>query len=484
MQGSAISAAIHIAAVSGLYIAVAMLIPSAIDLYYSNPDWQVFAVSAFFVGGVCLAIALATRNEPPPFSKRLGFLVVNILWLWLSICGAVPFYLSSLELNLASSFFESVSAITTTGSTIMSNISDAPPGILIWRSLLQWMGGIGILALGLFILPALRIGGFAFFKLESSETNDKPFSRFIIFARALMAVYIVLTVACALCYGIAGMPAFDAINHAMTTISTAGFSTHDASLGHFDSLAVLWVGIVFMIIGGLPFSILILLVARGRLDALKDPQIYFFLSCVLLLGVGVGVYLRLGLEMEFAEALTHAFFNMISILTTTGYSSQDYTAWGPAVVVLVFFVSFMGGCAGSTTGGMKSYRFIVIGNTIRAGLYRLVYPHAINTVRYGARAVDQEFQHTVFLFTGAFFALWIVGAIALSTFGYDFITAMSGSATAIANVGPGIGPIIGPAGNFAPLQDGAKVILSILMLLGRLEVLTVLVILTPIFWRD
>ena len=477
--------AIFIAAVTGFYLAVAMLVPAAVDLYFGNPDWHVFVLSSFLIGMTCLAAAMATRGSPPPFSKRLGFLLVNLLWLTLSLAGALPFYLSSLGLDAADSLFESVSAVTTTGSTVISGLDDTPPGILIWRSLLQWMGGIGIVALGLLVLPFLRVGGFSVFKMESSDTGEKPFARFAVFVRAFFAIYAGLTALCAITYGALGMGLFDAVNHAMTTLATGGFSTHDASFGAYaGNPALIWAGTVFMAIAGLPFSVLILFVVRGRLDALRDPQIFAYLATAVVIAIVIAMALRLSAGDDFGHALTHAAFNTVSVITTTGFASADYSLWGPLAVTVLFFATFLGGCSGSTSGGLKAYRLVIIANSVRAGVRRLVYPNGIHTVRYGNMTVDADMQRTVFLFVCAYFVIWALGAMALAATGLDVETAVSGSITALANVGPGIGPVIGPAGNFAAIGDPAKLILVLLMLLGRLEILAVLVLFSPLFWRD
>lgn len=488
MNGQTIRSAIFIAAISGIYLAVAMLVPAMVDLYYSNDDWKIFALSAFFIGGLSFALALATRGNPAPFSKRLGFLVVNMLWLSLTLIGAIPLYLSPIGLSFADAVFESTSAITTTGSTVISGLDNLAPGLLMWRSLLQWMGGIGIVALGLLILPFLKVGGFSFFKMESSDTGEKPFARFAVFVRALIAIYLGLTALCAILYGTFGMGTFDAVNHAMTTVSTGGFSTRDASFGAFmsmsNALPLLWTGTVFMLIGGMPFSILILFAVRGRLDAMKDPQIAAFLGIIFAATLAITVSLRIGTGDSFAHSFSHAAFNVASIVTTTGYASADYTQWGPFVITLAFFLTFLGGCSGSTSGGLKSYRIIILVNTVRAGIRRLIYPNAIHSIRYGTITVEGEMVRAVLLFLGLYIFLWASGAIALAATGLDLETSLSGSITALANVGPGVGKIIGPSGNFAILPDTSKLILSTLMLLGRLEIFVVLVMFSPAFWRD
>ena len=338
--------------------------------------------------------------------------------------------------------------------------------------------------MGLLVLPFLKVGGFTVFKIESSDTSEKPFARFAVFVRAFFAIYIGLTVICAILYRVLGMSDFDAVNHAMTTLATGGFSTHDASFGAFQSPALIWTGTIFMAIAGLPFSVLILFAVRGRLDALRDPQIFAYGGLLLILSIIIALSLRLSQDESFGMALTHSAFNVVSIVTTTGFASTDYTLWGPLAVTILFMATFLGGCSGSTSGGIKAYRLVIIASSIRSGLMRLIYPNSVRPVRYGSVAVEPDMQRTVFLFVCAYVGIWALGSIALAATGLDVETAISGSITALANVGPGIGSVIGPAGNFAPLGDPAKLILIFLMLLGRLEILAVLVLLMPAFWRE
>jgi len=470
-------------ALCALYLSLAMFLPALVDLYYGHDDWQVFAMSGFMVGGLATATALATRGPPPVFNKRLGFLLVNVLWAMFSLVGAIPLFLAEHELSFAQALFESISGITTTGSTVIVGLDTMPPGILLWRSLLSWLGGIGIVGLGLFVLPFLKVGGASIFKLESSETNDKPFARLASFTRAFLIVYVLLTLACAIAYDLAGMDHFDALNHAMSTVATAGFSTHDMSFAYFDNNVLLVVGTIFLAICSLPFSVLILLAVRGRLDTLRDPQILVFLGYLCVISILLAVYHHLKNGIELDDALIHSFFNITSILSTGGFASDDYTLWGPFAVLVAFFATFMGGCSGSTAGGIKAYRFVVMFNVIRAGLNKLIYPNAVYPVRYGSLTVDAETQRAVFLFVSLYIFLWVVGSVGMTLFGYDILTAMSSVITALSNVGPGIGPIVGPVGNFSTIGDPALYLLSLMMLLGRLEILTVLVLLTPVFWR-
>lgn len=484
MPYPAIRAAAHIAAIFAIYLSVVMLVPAAVDLYYGNDDWQVFAFSAFFTGGLATAVVLATQGAAPPITSRFGFFVVNLLWVMTTLIGAIPLVASSLEISVTDAIFEAAAGVTTTGSTVIVGLDSLPPGLLLWRSLLQWIGGLGVIALGLFVLPLLNVGGVSYFKIESSSIDDRPFERFSTFTIALIGVYVALTVICTIAYAAAGMTGFNALNHALTTISTAGFSTHDASMGHYaDRPAILWVGTIFMFIGALPFSILILFGLRGRLDALGDPQIRVFAIYVLLLILAVTIYLRVSEDIGFFEALTQTAFNFMSIITTTGYASSDYGQWGAFAFACAFVAMFLGGCSGSTTGGIKAYRFLILFELLANGLRRLVYPNTVLSVRYGDRTVDETLQRAVVLFISAFLVIWLITIVLLAATGLDFITAMSGALTALTNVGPGLGDTIGPAGNFSSLPDVSKWILTAAMLMGRLELLAVLVIFTPVFWR-
>ncbi|MBP1849816.1 TrkH family potassium uptake protein [Rhizobium halophytocola] len=484
MNASQLRSAIYIAALCGLYLSTAMLVPVLVDVYYGHKDWKVFAVCAFMVGGLSMTTAMATRSAPPTFNKRMGFILVNVLWATFSLVGSVPLYFSGQDMTFAQALFESISAITTTGSTVLSGLDHMPPGLLVWRSMLQWLGGIGIVALGLFVLPFLRVGGVSFFKMESSDTNDKPFARLATFTRAFVGIYVGFTVLCTISYDVAGMSHFDAINHALTTVATGGFSTHDASFGYFHNTPLLWISTFFMTVCSLPFSILIVFVVRGRLDALRDPQIGVFLLYLLFFAVTSAIYNHFAFDIGFGPALTHGMFNFASILSTTGYASQDYTSWGPFVVVAAFVATFIGGCSGSTAGGIKAYRLVIMAGVINTGLKKLIYPNAIYSVRYGRQTVDIEMQRTVFLFFSTYMLLWALGSMIMAALGYDFATATSSVITALSNVGPGVGDLIGPSGNFATMQAPELYLLSLMMLLGRLEVLSVLVVLLPTFWRS
>ncbi|MEL6202029.1 MAG: TrkH family potassium uptake protein [Pseudomonadota bacterium] len=485
MNGTMVRNAVHISAIFAFYLATMMLIPGLVDLYYQNPDWQVFALSSAIVGAIAALLAVATRSGPPVVSTRFTFLLVNMLWVTFAVAATLPFYFSELEISLADAFFEAVSGATASGSTVLSGLDTMPPGILLWRSMLQWIGGLGVIVLGLFILPFLRIGGSSFFKIESSDRYDRPFARFSTYATSVLGIYSALTILCAILYARAGMSGFDAINHAMTTMATGGFSTHDRSMGFFNNPTIHWIAIVFMLIAALPFTALIVLALRSRFDTFRDNQVIIMLLYTAGLALLLIVQLDVSETLDFQESFTKATFTVVSIVTTTGYAVDDYMQWNSSfTVALILLATALGGCAGSTTGGIKAARWIVLYGVIKRSLENFIYPHAIRTVRSGSISIPDQVQYVTLMFFGTFFALWGVGTVMLAMTGADFITAVSGSLTALSNVGPGLGEEIGPAGNFGSLAESAKWILSFGMLLGRLELFTVLVLLSPAFWRD
>lgn len=484
MNANMLRSAVHVSAIFAFYLATMMLIPGLVDLYYDNEDWKVFASSAAFIGGLSALIAVATRSTPPVVSTRFTFLVVNMLWLTFSAAAAVPFIFSTLDMSLADAFFEAVSGATTTGSTVLSGLDTMPPGILLWRSMLQWIGGLGVIVLGLFILPFLKIGGASFFKIESSDRYDRPFARFSTYAYSVVSIYVVLTIVCGVLYAWSGMSGFDALNHAMTTVASGGFSTRDQSFGYFTNPATLWIAIVFMIIAALPFTALILLALRARFDAFRDNQVIVMLGYTLFLVILLSVQLDVSETIEFREGFTNAVFSVVSIVTTTGYAVDNYMQWNSFTVALILVATVLGGCAGSTSGGIKATRWIVLYGVIKRSLETFIYPHAIRTVRSGSVSVTDQTQYVTMMYLGTFFLLVGIGTVLVAMTGADLVTALTGALTALANVGPGLGDVIGPAGNFGSLEDSAKWILSFGMLLGRLELFTVLVLLSPAFWRD
>ena len=465
-------------------LAVAMFVPAAADLAVGNQEWQVFASGAALTLIIGVMLVLTTRNNVRNLSLRQAFVLTSLSWVLMPGVAALPFVFADLGLSYTDAFFEAMSGLTTTGSTVIIGLDQTKPGILLWRALLQWLGGIGIIAMAISILPLLQVGGMQLFRMESSDTSDKVMPRAAQIVTAIAVIYVGLTLLCALIYWLFGMTGFDAVAHAMTTIATGGFSTHDASLGFFGDARIDMTATCFMLIGSLPF-VLYLQVIRGRpAGLLRDSQVRWFLVIVTL-GVGsVTLWLLRFEHNDIPAALQLAAFNVVSVITGTGYSTVDFSAWGSFPLALLFFLMFVGGCAGSTTCGIKVFRFQVLYATARCQMRRLLQPHGVFIPYYNKRPIPEEVTTSVM----GFFFLYVVAfgfiAVGLGMLGLDFLTAASGAATAISNVGPGLGPVIGPSSTFANLPDAAKWLLSLGMLLGRLELFTVLVLLLPSFWRN
>ncbi|MND52812.1 Trk system potassium uptake protein TrkH [compost metagenome] len=469
-----------------LATAAMMMFPAIADLYYGNNDWKAFAFAGLLttVPGALLTYfnkgALKTG-----LSLRQAFLLTPLSWMAVSIFSAIPFYLSDHAIiggNIASSVFEAVSGITTTGATVMSGLDEAAPGILLWRAILQWMGGIGIIGTAIAILPALGIGGMQLFRTESSDRSDKAMPRVRQIAKVLIQSYVALTLLAVIVYWFAGMRMFDAVAHAMTSIATGGYSTSDASFGRWEENGIQWFASLFMLSGTLPFVLYVRFIAGDRL-AFWDRQVKT-LAAFLAVTIGLlGSWLYLSGYYALEPAYRHAAFNVISVVTTTGYASADYSLWGNAIVGVFFGLTFVGGCTGSTSGGIKIFRFEVLAIMLKAHFMRLLYPHGVFPRYYGERKLDDDVVASVVAFFVVFFVAYAVLTISLMAFDLDFLTSASGAASAISNVGPGLGDIIGPAGTFGSLPDGAKWLLSFGMMLGRLELFTVLVLFIPRFWR-
>lgn len=460
-----------------------MLVPMMVDLFVGHKDWQTFASASVLTAFVGALLFFSNRGTADKLTLRQAFALTVSAWVVLPAFAAMPFVLSELELSYTDAFFEAMSGLTTTGSTVITGLDAAPPGLLLWRALLQWFGGIGIVVMAVAILPLLQVGGMQLFKMESSDQNEKILPRTAQLAVAISGLYVMFTALCAFALTLAGMTPFNAVAHAMTTIATGGFSTSDGSVGHFDSAAVDAIIMAGMLIGSMPF-VLYLQVLRGRpLAFWRDEQVRAFLAFVVFLVLFTIVWLIGWNGFGLGEALRFGGFNAISIMTGTGYATTDYGAWGPFAVSLFFLVMFIGGCAGSTSCGIKIFRFQVLLKSMRAWSSRVVVPSGIFVATYNGKSISDDVRASVL----AFFVLFVVAFLALAFLvaltGVDWITAFSGAGTALANVGPGLGPIIGPSGTFEGLPIAAKWILSFGMLLGRLELFTVLVFFSTSFWR-
>ena len=464
-------------------LALAMLVPMAADLVDGHGDWQVFAGSSGLTLFIGVSMVLTSRAPRFTLNIRQAFLLTAGSWMVLTAFAALPFSFSEMELSYTDSFFEAMSGITTTGSTVITGLDDAPSGILLWRALLQWLGGIGIIVMAVAIMPMLQIGGMQLFHTESSDRSDKVMPRMTQIASGIGLTYLGLTVACVLLLIAVGVGGFDAVVHAMTTIATGGFSTSDSSVGGLGNAAAEGIIVLFMIVGSLPF-VLYLRAMGGRPWAIfQDIQVRAFLAIVLFIVAMMAAWRAWSGGVTVVDAIRTASFNVVSIITGTGYSTTGYDSWGAFATATFFFIMFIGGCAGSTTCGIKVFRFQVLYVTAQAQMRRLVQPHGVFVPHFNRRPVEQDVASSVMSFFFLFVACFGVLALALGALGLDFITAVSGAATAICNVGPALGETIGPSGTFAPLPDAAKWVLAAGMLLGRLELFTILVLFTPSFWR-
>ena len=480
--------------VTGALIAalgVMMFVPIAADLLAATvdhrQDWTAFATASIiciFAGG---GAAAASWGPIEAISVRQGFLLTASSWLALAAFAALPLSFGQLNLTYADAFFEAMSGITTTGSTIINGLDYAPPGALVWRSMLQWIGGVGIIIMAFAVLPALRVGGMQIFKSEAWDTTEKFVANATQYSIALTSIYVFFTVLCFLLLWAAGMGSFDAFNHAMTTVATGGFSTKDASVGAFltlDGMPIDLIIVLFMIIGSLPFGLFLVAALRGDISRLfSDGQVQFFLAVVAGLIAVMFWHVYSQFVTDPLTAFRLASFNVVSILTGTGYATANYGNWGAFATGFFFCIMFIGGCAGSTSCGLKVFRFQVA--IAAMGLYarRLAHPNGVFVARYNGRALTDDVFISVLSFFFVYFASFATLAAILSGFGLDPLTAISAAGTAIANVGPGLGDTIGPAGNFSSLDDPVKWILSIGMLFGRLEFFTLLVLFSPAFWR-
>ncbi len=465
-------------------LGISMVLPAMADLWVGSPDWGQFLFFGGLVAAIGLQMFLANRDTSDSLNLRQAFLLTSLAWIILPAAAALPLWASELGISYTDAYFEAMSGLTTTGSTILTGLDDAPPGILLWRGLLQWLGGIGIIVMAVAVLPMLRIGGMQLFRTESFNTADNIIPRARQLSFAITGAYIGFTALCALLLMMAGMPTFDAIIHGMTTIATGGFSTSDGSIGSFDSAAIDAIVILFMIIGSIPF-VLYLQVLRGRTLAIwRDEQVRVFLFTLSILCFCVIVWLVIWKGFNWFDAARYGSFNIISIMTGTGFATTDYGAWGSFSASLFFFVMLIGGCAGSTSCGIKIFRFMVLFKSMKSWMSRMVQPNGIFIARYNRNPISEGVVSSVMSFFVLFLFSLITLAIALTLTGLDWITALSGASTALANVGPGLGDIIGPASTFEAVPDSAKWLLSAGMLLGRLELFTILVMITPGFWRD
>lgn len=458
-----------------------MFIPLILALVYGEETVMAFMISAMLTG-VFASICLHNgQSKKIHLNIRDMFLLTSLTWFIVSLFAAMPFTLYH-GIGYTDAFFETMSGVTTTGSTVLSGLDKMDHSILVWRSLLQWLGGIGFIVMAVAILPFLNVGGMRLFRTESSDWSDKTIPRTQSLAKHLFLVYIGLTIACAISYHLAGMNWFAAINHSMTTLSTGGYSTSDSSMAAFPA-SCHWVGVVFMAAGGLPLLVFAQTIQSRSLKVWNDAQIRGYTLFLLLVSFGLAYWLYDTREIAFIDALRLSSFNVVSVVTTTGYGLTDYGSWGALANIAFLFLMFVGGCSGSTSGGIKIFRFQIAVAIMREQLKQQFHPNGLFRERYNNRPINEEIVRSLVTFMMLFAIVIVLLALILVLCGLDPLTSLSGSITAVTNVGPGLGSVIGPAGNFSSLPDVAKWALAIGMLLGRLEILTVAVLMHPRFWR-
>ena len=467
-----------------LVLAAAMGIPAVVDLRSDDVDWKVFALSSMVTAFVALTLIFGARPKGrASLTSRQAFMLTVVAWVSTAAFAALPFIFSNLRLGVTDAVFEAMSGLTTTGATVITGLDHAPKGVLLWRSLLNWLGGEGIIIMAVVILPLLRIGGMQVFRMESSDKTDKIKPRITQVAASITLVYVAFTALAAMAFWVAGMSRFDAVCHAMSAVSTGGFSTSDSNLAHWGT-AVQWVAVFAMMVGGSSFTLWIGPWKNWRPQVLDDAQTHWYL---MFLGSFAGV---LGLwqwavnDMSFGVAIRHAAFSVTSVVTTTGFVSTDYGAWGGFARVMFFVLVFIGGCTGSAAGGVKIFRWELLFALAGIHLKRLLHPHGVFVIHYNQRTIMPQVLDSVLGFVVMYFFTFALFSLILTMTGLDFVTALSGSASALANVGPGIGDIIGPMGSYRSLPDLAKWVLAGEMMLGRLELFTVAVLFSRSYWRE
>ena len=466
-----------------IVLGASMMLPLLLEVMDRSGNTDGFVLAAFLTLAAGLAMVLITRQgEAHGLTRPQAFMLTVLVWVVLPVFGALPFVLGAPEANYTDAYFEAMSGLTTTGATVFAGLDEAPRGMLLWRALLQWYGGVGIVIVAIVFLPMMRIGGMQFFRSESFDIASDVVPRATEIAASLFYVYLALSLACVLAYSAAGMSGFDALAHAMTTVSTGGYGTSDSSFRNFGP-ATHYVAIAFMWLAALPFIRFVQL-ARGNTRGIRgDSQIQAFLAIVLLVSAVMAIWLVVNDHRPLPEAIRAALFNVTSVMTGTGYASAPYDTWGTMPVALFFIIPLIGGCTGSTSCSAKVFRYQVLYGALVVQIRRIHSPHGVFPLRYQGRPVEPEVVSSIMGYFFVFVCALSIWAILLSLLGLDTITAISAAVASLGNIGPGLGPEIGPSGNYAGLPDTAKWLLSLGMLLGRLEFLSVLVLFMPIFWQ-
>jgi trk system potassium uptake protein TrkH len=474
---------LHVLGLLLVFNGLFMLLCLPASVYFNLDDLVPMGFSATATLGVgMMTWALTREEEKPNIRKREGFLIVTFGWLVMSLSGTLPYVLSGSVTSFTDAFFETLSGYTTTGASVITDLDVIPRDILFWRSMTQWIGGMGIIVLAVAILPILGIGGMQLFVAESPGLKaDKLAPKIRDTAKRLWLIYVGLTAAEFVMLKIAGMSWFDSINHALTTMATGGFSTQNSSAAEF-SPAIQYIITFFMFLAGTSFTLTYFAVVGNFKKVFQNEEFRFYTGIILLTTVSVSAVVASVTDGGFEKAFRDSIFQIISLITTTGFVSADYTSWTSFITMVFFILLFFGGSAGSTAGGVKIVRHIILVKNSILELKRQLHPSAIIPVRLNGRAVEESITYNVVAFIMTYIIIFAVGSVVMTMFGVDLLTAMGSVATSLGNVGPGIGNV-GPVDNFAWLPSGAKWFLAILMLVGRLELFTVLILFTPYFWR-
>ena len=467
-----------------IVLGASMLAPYFLQIYYKEGSHSFISASfvTIFIG---VLFILANLEKDFKLNLKQTFLFSSLAWIMVATFGSLPFLLSVQDFSFSEAFFESMSGITTTGATIISDLDNSPKSILLWRAIMQWLGGIGIVVMAITILPLLKVGGMQLFKMEGSDSTEKILPRAIEVAAIIISTYIILTLMCGFFYWIFGMTIFDSISHAMTTIATGGFSTHNDSIGFFQSSNIEIVASIFIILGSIPFISYLKFTQGNKKIFFQDVQIRGLIYLLIISIIIMFLYLLLiSYESNLLEKIRISSFNVISILSGTGYVTDDFGLWGKFSLIFFLVLMFIGGCAGSTACGIKIFRLQMLLIFLKNQVKKLISPNSVIVTKYNNQKISDNFINSVIIFIFTFLFIFLIIAMLLSISGLDFITSISGAASAISNVGPGLGDVIGPNGNYKEIPDISKWILSAGMLLGRLELFAVLVLFFPSFWRS
>jgi len=461
-----------------------MLIPYGVQIFYKENSHS-FLSSSFITILIGVLFVLANLQEKYQLNLKQTFLFSTFTWIAVALFGSIPFILSDLNFSFSDSFFESMSGITTTGSTVITDLDKSPKSVLLWRAIMQWLGGVGIIVMAITVLPLLKVGGMQLFKIESSDKPEKILPRATQVAFIIISIYLILTILCAFFYKVLGMNFFDSIAHAMTTIATGGFSTHNESIGYFKNSNIEIIATIFIILGSLPFISYLKFIKGNKKIFFQDIQIKGLVYLLIFSTFIMFLYLLFNNDNNLLiEKMRIASFNVVSILSGTGYVTNDFSLWGKFPLIFFLFLMFIGGCAGSTACGIKIFRFQLLFLFINNQIKKIIYPNSVFILKYNKQKITDDYMNSIIIFIFAYLFIFILIAMLLSITGLDFLSSISGAATSISNVGPGLGEVIGPNGNFKSVPEISKWILSFGMLLGRLELFAVLILFFPSFWRN